>query len=62
MGLKKYLLPILKNENFAKPTPVQMQVIPLFLAKKDIIACAPTGTGKTLAFLLPLMSLINVFF
>ena len=41
--------------NFKETTPVQEQTIPLILQKKDIIACAQTGTGKTAAFLLPLL-------
>lgn len=42
--------------NFTEMTPVQEQAIPLILQKKDIIACAQTGTGKTAAFLLPLIN------
>ncbi|MGC3977402.1 MAG: DEAD/DEAH box helicase [Paludibacteraceae bacterium] len=42
--------------SFAEMTPVQEQAIPLILNKKDIIACAQTGTGKTAAFLLPLIN------
>lgn len=41
--------------NFREPTPVQQQAIPLILEGKDIIASAQTGTGKTAAFLLPLL-------
>ncbi len=41
--------------NYTDATPVQEQVIPLILAGKDIIASAQTGTGKTAAFLLPLI-------
>ncbi len=40
---------------FDQPTPIQEQAIPHVLAGKDIIGCAQTGTGKTAAFLLPLM-------
>lgn len=41
--------------NFKEATPVQEQAIPVILDKKDVIACAQTGTGKTAAFLLPLL-------
>ncbi len=42
--------------NFTEMTPVQEQAIPVILDKKDLIACAQTGTGKTAAFLLPLIN------
>lgn len=41
--------------SFDEVTPVQEKVIPLALEKKDVIACAQTGTGKTAAYLLPLL-------
>lgn len=41
--------------NFTEATPVQEQTIPVILQKKDVIACAQTGTGKTAAFILPLL-------
>ncbi|MFD0940034.1 DEAD/DEAH box helicase [Pedobacter boryungensis] len=44
---------------FKNATPIQQQAIPLILAKKDLIACAQTGTGKTGAFLLPIMNLLT---
>lgn len=44
---------------FRNATPIQQQAIPLILDKKDLIACAQTGTGKTGAYLLPIMNMIS---
>lgn len=41
---------------FEEPTPVQQQAIPPILSGKDVIACAQTGTGKTAAYLLPILN------
>lgn len=43
---------------FETPTPIQQQAIPLILQNKDVIACAQTGTGKTAAYVLPLLNKI----
>ena len=45
---------------FSTPTPVQAAAIPQALEGKDVIATAQTGTGKTLAFLLPIMEKLAV--
>jgi ATP-dependent RNA helicase RhlE len=50
------LLEGIEASNYDEATPVQEQVIPLVLAGKDVIASAQTGTGKTAAFLLPLIN------
>lgn len=50
------LLEGLQAMNFTETTPVQELAIPVILDKKDVIACAQTGTGKTAAFLLPLLN------
>ena len=45
----------LQAMNFKAATPVQAETIPVILQKRDVIACAQTGTGKTAAFILPLL-------
>lgn len=47
------LLQSLREQNFEKPTTIQQLAIPVGLEGRDVMASAPTGTGKTLAFLLP---------
>lgn len=48
----------LTEAGFDKPTPIQMEAIPLILEKKDVAGLAQTGTGKTAAFLLPIIQRI----
>ncbi len=59
LGLKKKVLKSIETLGFEEPTPVQALAIPVILDGRNLIAQAPTGTGKTLAFGLPLMELID---
>ena len=56
LSLCDELMDGLRAMNFKEATPVQEQTIPVILEKRDVIACAQTGTGKTAAFLLPLLN------
>lgn len=56
LNLEPTLMDGLNVMNFSEMTPVQEQAIPVILDGKDVIACAQTGTGKTAAFLLPLLN------
>ncbi len=55
LGLNEQLLEGLDAMGFETATPIQEKAIPSILAGKDLIACAQTGTGKTAAFLLPVL-------
>jgi superfamily II DNA/RNA helicase len=59
LGLSDELLDGLTAMNIRTPTPIQQQAIPAVLDNRDLIACAQTGTGKTAAFLLPLIDVIT---
>jgi ATP-dependent RNA helicase RhlE len=55
LGLSRPIVRALLGEGYAAPTPIQAQVIPQALAGRDVLGCAPTGTGKTAAFVLPML-------
>jgi ATP-dependent RNA helicase RhlE len=55
LGISEALRRALHAENYLTPTPIQAQAIPLLLTGKDILGIAQTGTGKTAAFLLPIL-------
>ncbi len=58
LQLNKPILRAISEKNYEIATPVQEQTIPLVMAKKDVIASAQTGTGKTAAFALPILQLL----
>ncbi|WP_426450350.1 DEAD/DEAH box helicase [Paenibacillus sp. S-38] len=53
------IIKALAKENYTQPTPIQEQAIPPVLAGRDLFGCAQTGTGKTAAFLLPIIQLLS---
>ncbi len=60
LGLRADLVRGLKEHGFRHPTPVQAQIIPLALSGRDVLGQARTGTGKTAAFGLPIIHMIDV--
>ncbi len=55
LNLHPSLLSGIKELGFVKPTPIQAEAIPPAMEGKDVLACAMTGSGKTVAFLLPIL-------
>ncbi len=55
LGLHPDLLRGIHDLGFIRPTPIQAQAIPAVLSGRDVIGCAQTGTGKTAAFVLPIL-------
>ncbi|OMF22410.1 DEAD/DEAH box helicase [Paenibacillus sp. FSL H8-0548] len=60
LGIIPKLSDLLHQDGIIEPTPVQKQAIPLLLNGQDVIAQAQTGTGKTIAFALPILQRINI--
>ncbi|MFA4890290.1 MAG: DEAD/DEAH box helicase [Candidatus Paceibacterota bacterium] len=59
LGIAPSLLDILGKSGFKSPTPIQTQAIPVAIQGKDIVGIAQTGTGKTLAFGIPMLQRLN---
>jgi ATP-dependent RNA helicase RhlE len=59
LGLAPELLRAVTDQGYTEPTPVQAEAIPLVLAGRDLLAGAQTGTGKTAAFVLPILQRLN---
>ncbi len=59
LGLQPALWQKCEQLGFTEPTPIQRKAIPVILDGNDIIGCAETGTGKTAAFLLPILHKLN---
>ena len=59
MGVLPEIIKSLDEQNITSPTDIQREVIPIALKEGDIVAQAPTGTGKTLAFVLPMLAKID---
>ena len=60
MNLSTPLMKALKDVGYESPSPIQAETIPLVMAGKDLVGQAQTGTGKTAAFALPLLSRIDL--
>src|SRR5512139_510345 len=59
LGLTPELLRAVADQGYTEPTPVQREAIPLVLAGRDLLAGAQTGTGKTAAFVLPILRYLH---
>jgi ATP-dependent RNA helicase RhlE len=59
LGLSDALLKAISTKGYTTPTPIQIKAIPVILDKRDILASAQTGTGKTAGFTLPMLQLLG---
>ena len=59
LGLSPNILKAIEAEGYKTPTPIQEQAIPPLLDGRDVLAVAQTGTGKTAAFSLPVLEIMN---
>ena len=59
MGLNQRLLDSIRDAKYSEPTPIQAQAIPISMEGHDVLGLAQTGTGKTAAFMLPILNKIH---
>jgi len=59
LGLSKALLKAVDKQGYTSPSPIQKKAIPLILERKDLLASAQTGTGKTAGFTLPMLQILS---
>jgi superfamily II DNA/RNA helicase len=59
LGLSDKVLAAVKSAGYPAPTPIQEQAIPHVLARRDVLGIAQTGTGKTAAFVLPMLTMLE---
>jgi superfamily II DNA/RNA helicase len=59
LGLSDKVLAAVKSAGYTTPTPIQEQAIPHVLARRDVLGIAQTGTGKTAAFTLPMLTMLE---
>ncbi|XP_037076050.1 probable ATP-dependent RNA helicase DDX52 [Pollicipes pollicipes] len=55
LGVQPQIVANLRAAGYFEPTPVQMQAVPVMLERREVLACAPTGSGKTAAYLVPVL-------
>ncbi|WP_293761169.1 DEAD/DEAH box helicase [uncultured Aquitalea sp.] len=61
LGLSPEILRAIEEQGYSEPTPIQAKAIPLVLSGRDLLAAAQTGTGKTAAFMLPILERLKKF-
>src|SRR5690554_1097894 len=59
LGLPPYLLKSIKDQDYKKPTQIQEKAIAIILDGKDVLGIAPTGSGKTAAYVLPILQMLE---